>query len=175
MNLHINVIHWNVIKLSKFKKNQPRLSPFTNFHPNFFIGFDVLRGAPTEMSAVIGGVVGAVGAVSKLVVGLLGVSYQCGALIVAFAIAVGRQSASFISSLADLVTILYQDFGVFSLDLLSKVVDVASLCACLVSGAVATVKNVFQLVWDAVYLVVHSVTDGFSLGFNAVSQACFFF
>jgi phage-related protein len=125
------------------------------------------------MSALIGGVVGAVEATGKLVVGVFNISYHCGALIVGTILAAGRLTAALFSSVVDLLSIMYQDFCVFSLDLFSRVADVASLITCFVSGVLSTIKNSVLGVKDAVQLGIQTINDGFAFGFDAITQVQF--
>jgi hypothetical protein len=122
------------------------------------------------MSALLGGVVWSIQALGNLALGVLSISYRCGSLIVSSGQAIFQTAFSIISTLAEVVSILYKDFCVFSCDLFSKVIDVASLCANLVTELFTGAKSTLLMARDAILFVVHSLTDGLDCGVNTVSQ-----
>jgi hypothetical protein len=122
------------------------------------------------MSALIGGIVWSIQALGNLALGVLSISYRCGSVIVSSGQAVFSTAISIISTIAEVVSILYKDFCVFSYDLLSKVIDAASFCTYLVSGLFSGAKSTFLMARDAILFVVHSFTEGLSFGFNNASQ-----
>ncbi|XP_059481696.1 E3 ubiquitin-protein ligase RNF26-like [Neocloeon triangulifer] len=123
------------------------------------------------MIAILEGLVKGIGAAANLTVEVLSLSYKCGALIVAAVAAVGRFALTCLSSLASLVSILYQDFCFFSCDLLSKVVDAVSLTASFFDGLFSVLRNAFLGVRNGFAAVFGSCADGLFSVLDLLVQA----